>query len=563
MCTDIDRIAELAKEDPKRQFYSIAHLITVGKLYEAFRSLRKNASAGIDGVTCAEYETNADEKIRQLHRRLVAGKYQVQPLRRVYIPKENGKQRPISIPSLEDKIVQKVVVDLMNAIYEQDFLDCSYGFRPGRSQHQALDEVRRVIFTRPTGWILEIDIQSYFDKIVRGILIEMVEKRVSDGSVLRLIQKWIKVGVIEDGKLLVSETGTGQGQPISPLLANVYLHHALDLWFEEVVKPRLRGEAYEIRFADDAILCFQHKEDAEKVMRVLPKRFEKYGLTLHPEKTRLIEFGRNAARNAKKQGKRPETFDFLGFTHLCARSRKGKFTVHVRTMAKRLRRGLKAVADWCKQHRHEPVSEQRKALNAKLRGHYQYYGRPSNYCCIMQFYRRVRRIWREWLSRRTRGRRLTWDGSHTRGRVRGVTPEEPAAGNLHGGVCEGGVSRRVMVDLNGHEAGNGGHSQRTPTANRDSSTRKEKVRFLGLDVHAETIAVAVAEADGEVREVGVIANRAESIRKLVKKLVPVEHLRASYEAGPTGYVLYWQLTELGVQCEVIAPTLVPVKPATV
>ena len=409
MCTDIDRIAELAKEDPKRQFYSIAHLITVEKLYEAFRSLRKNASAGIDGVTYVEYEANAEENIRQLHGRLVAGKYQVQPLRRVYIPKENGKQRPISIPSLEDKIVQKVVVDLMNAIYEQDFLDCSYGFRPGRSQHQALDEVRRVICARPTGWILELDIQSYFDKIVRGSLIEMVEKRVSDGSVLRLIQKWIKVGVIEDGKLLMSETGTGQGQPISPLLANIYLHHVLDVWFEEVVKPRLKGEAYEIRFADDAILCFQHREDAEKVMRVLPKRFEKFGLTLHPEKTRLIEFGRYAARNAKKQGKRPATFDFLGLTHLCARSLKGKFTVHVRTMAKRLRRGLKAIADWCQQHRHEPVSEQQKTLNAKLRGHYQYYGRTSNYRCIMQFYRRVRRIWWEWLSRRTRGRRLTWE----------------------------------------------------------------------------------------------------------------------------------------------------------
>jgi RNA-directed DNA polymerase len=409
MCTDIDRLAELAQEDPKRQFYSIAHLITVEKLYAAFRSLRKNASAGIDGVTYAQYETSAEENVRQLHRRLVAGKYQVQPLRRVYIPKENGQQRPISIPALEDKFVQKVVVDLLNAIYEQDFLDCSYGFRPGRGQHQALDEVGRVICTRPTGWILEIDISAYFDKIVRGILIEMVEKRVNDSSVLRLIQKWIKVGVIEDGKLLVSETGTGQGQPISPLLANIYLHHALDEWFEDVVKPRLKGEAYEVRFADDAILCFQHKEDAEKVLSVLSKRFEKYGLTLHPEKTRLIEFGRYAARNAKQQEKKAETFDFLGFKHICARSRKGKFAVHGRTLAKRLRRGLKAVTEWCKQHRHEPVSKQQKALNAKLRGHYQYYGRPTNYRSIWQFYRRVRRIWREWLGRRTRGRPLTWE----------------------------------------------------------------------------------------------------------------------------------------------------------
>ncbi len=288
MCTDIDRIAELAREDPKRQSFSIAHLITVEKLYAAFRNLRKDASAGIDGVTYEQYGTNAEENIRQLHQRLKEGKYQVQPLRRVYIPKEDGKQRPISIPALEDKLVQKVVVDLLNAIYEQDFLGCSYGFRPGRGQHQALDEVRRIICARPRGWILEIDIRSYFDKIVREILVEMMEKRVSDGSVLRLIQKWIKVGVIEEGRLLVSETGPGQGQPISPLLANTYLHYILDEWFEEVVKPRLKGEAYEIRFADDAILCFERKEDAEKVMSVLPKRFEKYGLTLHPEKTRLI-----------------------------------------------------------------------------------------------------------------------------------------------------------------------------------------------------------------------------------------------------------------------------------
>jgi RNA-directed DNA polymerase len=409
MSTDINRITELAKEDPKRQFSSIAHLITVEKLKEAFRSLRKDASAGIDGVTYEQYETNVEENIRQLHQRLKDGKYRAQPLRRVYIPKEDGKQRPISIPALEDKLVQKAVVDLMNAIYEQDFLQCSYGFRPGRGQHQALDEVGRVICTRPTGWILEIDIRSYFDSIVRSALVEMIERRVNDGSVLRLIQKWIKVGAIDNGRLLVSETGTGQGQPISPLLANIYLHYILDQWFEEVVKPRLKGEAYEIRFADDAILCFQHKEDAEKVLSVLPKRFEKYGLTLHPEKTRLIEFGRYAERNARRQGRKPETFDFLGLTHICARSRWGKFTVHVKTIAKRFRRGLKAIVDWCKQHRHDPVAEQQKTLNAKLRGHYQYYGRPTNYLSLWQFYRRVRRIWREWLSRRTRGRPLTWD----------------------------------------------------------------------------------------------------------------------------------------------------------
>ena len=236
-----------------------------------------------------------------------------------------------------------------------------------------------------------------------------MEERISDGSVLRLIRKWIKVGVIEEGRLLVSETGTGQGQPISPLLANVYLHIVLDKWFEDEVKPRLKGEAYEIRFADDAILCFQHKEDADRVMQVLPKRFANFGLTLHPEKTRLIEFGRDAERNAKRRGEKPQTFDFLGFTYICARSQKGKFTVHVKTIDKRVRRGLKAIADWCQRHRHDPVNEQQNALNAKLRGHYQYYGRPTNYRSIWQFYRNVCRIWHKWLNRRTRGHRLTWE----------------------------------------------------------------------------------------------------------------------------------------------------------
>ena len=409
MCTDIDRISVLAKEDPQRQFFSIAHLITSGELYVAFQCLRREASAGIDGVTYEEYEKSAEGNIRELHQRLKDGTYQCQPLRRVYIPKENGKQRPISIPALEDKIVQKAVGELLNAIYEQDFLPCSYGFRPKRGTHLALDEVGRVLCTQPAEWVLEIDITTYFDSIVRKQLMEMIEKRVRDGSVLRLIWKWIKVGVIEEGRLLTSETGTGQGQPISPLLANIYLHVVLDEWFEKVVKARLRGKAYEIRFADDAILCFQYREDAEKVLSVLPKRFAKYGLTLHPEKTRLIEFGRFAESNAKRRGQKPATFDFLGFTHICARSRKGKFTVHVKTIRKRLRRGLKAVAAWCQEHRHDPVSEQQKALNAKLRGHYQYYGLPTNYHSLRQFYREVRRIWKAWLSRRTRGHQMSWE----------------------------------------------------------------------------------------------------------------------------------------------------------
>src|SRR5436190_6896560 len=409
MSTKLDRLTELAKEEPKRQFFSIAHLITPEALYAAFGSLRKGASAGMDGVTYKEYQQDAERNVQALYQRLREGKYQAQPLRRVYIPKENGKQRPISIPALEDKIVQKAMVEILNAIYEQDFLDCSYGFRPGRGQHQALDEVRRVICTRPTEWILEIDITAYFDSIVRKQLMEMIEKRVRDRSVLRLIRKWIQVGVIEEGRLLVSETGTGQGQTISPLLANVYLHHVLDEWFEHEVKPRLRGAAHEIRFADDAVLCFQYKEDAEKVMEVLPKRFAKYGLTIHPEKTRLLEFGRYAEENAKRRGKKPATFDFLGHTHVCARSRKGKFTVHVRTMKKRLRRGLKAIAEWCQENRHLPVEEQQKTLNAKLRGHYQYYGRPTNYRSIRRFYREVRHIWRKGLSRRTRGNGMTWE----------------------------------------------------------------------------------------------------------------------------------------------------------
>ena len=406
---ELSRIAELAKQDAGRKFYSIAHFLTKEALWGALDGLRKNAAAGVDGVTYADYEEHLVENLCKLHEKLKSGTYRAQPLRRIYIDKEDGRKRPISIPCLEDKIVQRAAVELLNAIFEQDFLDCSYGFRPGRGAHDALDEVGRVSCRKPTEWVLELDICSYFDSIVREQLMEMIERRVSDASILRLIGKWISIGVVDDGRLLESETGTGQGQIISPLLANLYLHHVLDVWFEEQVKPRLKGQAFAIRYADDALLCFQNREDAQRVLEVLPKRFAKYGLTLHPEKTRLIEFGRRAHDQAKRLKTKTATFDFLGLTHRAATSRKGKYTVHVGTMKKRLRRGLKAIADWCQRHRHDALDYQQRMLNAKLRGHYQYYGRPTNYRSLWKFFRSVRRLWRKWLNSRTRGRHLTWE----------------------------------------------------------------------------------------------------------------------------------------------------------
>ena len=360
-------------------------------------------------MTYEEYAVGAKERIQRLQERLKSKQYQAQPLRRIYIPKEDGRQRPISIPALEDKIVQRATVELLNAIYEQDFLECSYGFRSERGSQKALDEVGKIICRRPISWVLEADICGYFDAIVRRLLMEMIERRVTDGSILRLIGKWINVGVVDEGRLLLTETGVGQGQVISPLLANIYLHYALDEWFEKEVKPRLKGEAYEVRFADDFILCFQYREDAEKVHEALTKRFEQYGLKLHPEKTRLMEFGRIAlAKSEKKGGEKPATFDFLGFTHICKRSRRGYFTIQLRTMRKRLKRSIKAVDAWCREHLHDPVWKQENVLNSKLRGHYQYYGRPTNFQSLWVYFRVVRKIWKKWLNRRTRGKSLNW-----------------------------------------------------------------------------------------------------------------------------------------------------------
>lgn len=409
VCTRIRRIREKARQEPNLRFNSLAHLLTVELLRKAFSELREEARPGVDGVTAREYGQNLEKNLQDLHERLREGRYRAQPVRRAFIEKESGAQRPLGIPVLEDKLVQRATLDILEAIYEQDFLPCSYGYRPGRGAQDALAEVFRVVVTKKTNYILEADIKGYFDNIVREQLMEFFGMRIKDGSLLRLLGKWLHVGVVEGGRLLLTKKGTPQGAVISPLMANVYLHYVLDLWVERVVKPVMRGEVHVIRYADDFIVTFQYKDDADRFARVLPKRFAKFGLELHPDKTRLLTFGRFAAVELKRQdGRKPPTFDFLGFTHSCGTSRKGKFTVKVRTMRTRLRRTLRRIHEWCKKHRHDPIPEQRRILNRKLEGHYAYFGRPGNHRCLKSVHFACERIWFFWLRRREQRRRLTW-----------------------------------------------------------------------------------------------------------------------------------------------------------
>lgn len=429
----------------------MAHLLTPGALSRGFGRVRKKASGGVDGITAREYQTGLSERLRDLHGRLKTGRYRSQPLRRAYIPKADGKRRPLSIPCIEDKVVQNAVVELIQPIYEGTFLDCSFGFRPGRGQHDALARLRHLC-RGLVSWVVEADICAYFDSIVRSKLTEMLERRIQDSSILSLIGKWMNAGILEDGRLLVTKTGTGQGQPISPLLANVYLHYVLDTWFEKAAKPRLKGEGYLVRYADDFVMCFQFESDAQLVLEHLKRRFESYGLQLHPTKTRLLAFGRYAQEKAERLGRRkPETFNFLGFTHVCSRSIHGKFVVRLRTMRQRLARSLKAINVWCKWHMHDRLRDQRAALNLKLAGHYNYYGVPTNYFSLNKFYRVVVRLWKRALGRRTRGHGLNWEKfnailllhplmrphSSTSWRCRASIAEEPSAGNPHARVCEG------------------------------------------------------------------------------------------------------------------------------
>ena len=407
--TKLRRLAAKAKQDPNWQFTNLAHMLTEELLGEAFRRLRKDASPGIDGVTATAYEQNLESNLEELHRRLKEGQYKAQPVRRVYIEKENGKKRPLGIPALEDKIVQRAVLIILEPIYESDFLPCSYGFRPRRSTHDALDAVFRAIVLGKVSYVLDADIKGYFDNIVREQLMEFIRARVKDETICRYMGKWLHAGVTEDDALLVTTKGTPQGAVISPWMANVYLHHVLDLWVEKQIKPLLKGEIHLIRYADDFIVCFQYHEDATRFLAVLRQRFQRYGLELSEEKTQLIAFGRFAAENLRREGKRkPPTFNFLGFTHICATSHRGKFTIHLTTAKNRLKRAMQRLNEWCRTHRHLKLSDQHATLIRKINGHYQAYGRRTNFASLLRFYRFAARTWRKWLARRSQRRTMTW-----------------------------------------------------------------------------------------------------------------------------------------------------------
>ncbi len=403
--TKLRRIAELASYEPRLALTSLSQHIDIEWLREAHRRTRKDAATGVDGQTAAEYGAKLEENLRSLLDRAKSGdRYRAPPVRRVHIPKDDGRTRPIGIPTYEDKVLQRAVAMVLEPIYEHDFLDSSYGFRPGRSAHQALDSLWRQTMAMGGGWILEVDIERFFDTLDHAHLREIVQRRVRDGVVLRLIGKWLNAGVMEGGSLSYPTEGTPQGGVISPLLANIYLHAVLDEWFEQEVRPRLKGQAFLVRYADDFVIGFALEEDARRVYAVLPKRFEKYGLKLHPDKTRLVRFGR-----PKEDGPRPETFDLLGFTHYWGTSRRGAWVVKRKTSSKRFRRTLQRVSVWCRAHRHDRVKDQHQMLSRKVRGHYAYYGITGNAPMLATFVHAVERIWKCWLSRRSQRAHIAWD----------------------------------------------------------------------------------------------------------------------------------------------------------
>ena len=407
----LERIRQAAARDKGERFTALYHHICEPEiLRRAYLSLKREAAPGVDGQTWQDYGENLEGNLRDLTERLKRGAYHAKPVRRVYIPKGDGRQRPIGVTTVEDKIVQRAAVEVLNAVYETDFAGFSYGFRPGRSPHNALDALWIGLMMKKVNWVLDADIRGYFDTIDHGWLVKFIEHRIGDRRVVRLIQKWLKAGVLEDGTRTRSEMGTPQGGSASPLLANVYLHYVFDLWVQQWRRKRAHGDVIVVRFADDFVVGFEHREDAERFWADLRNRFARFGLELHPEKTRLIEFGRYAAERRARRGEgKPKTFDFLGFTHICSQGRDGRFTVKRKTARKRMQRKLKEVHEELRRRMHHPVPEVGKWLGAVVRGHTRYYGVPGNSRTIQTFRYRVTWLWRRTASRRSQNGHVTWE----------------------------------------------------------------------------------------------------------------------------------------------------------
>ncbi len=406
----LDRVRIAAQRDKDARFTALAHHVTRERLHAAYRALSPHAAPGIDGVTWATYGQDLEANLLDLHARVQSGAYRAKPSRRVYIPKADGRMRPLGIASLEDKIVQRAVVEVLNGIYETDFLGFSYGFRPGRKPHDALDALAAGIYQKKVNWILDADIRDFFTKLDQAWLMKFLEHRIADKRILRLIHKWLAAGVIEDGNWSETPEGASQGGSASPFLANVYLHYVLDRWARTWRKRHARGEMIIVRWADDFVVGFQHLGDAKRFLEDLRERFAKFNLELHPDKTRLIEFGRFAAKNRKARGlSKPETFNFLGFTHICAKGRSGQFWLRRITIKKRMQAKLKEVYDQLKGRRHQPIPEQGSWLASVVRGHLAYYAVPGNGRAVQAFRREVTRLWFKALRRRSQRHRLNWE----------------------------------------------------------------------------------------------------------------------------------------------------------
>lgn len=411
--TKRQRIAKLARDAPDMAFTTLAHHIDIAWLHRAYEQTRKDGAVGVDGQTAADYETNLKANLQDLLNRAKSGTYVAPPVRRVHIPKAGspGETRPLGIPTFEDKILQRAVLMVLEPVYEADFLDVSHGFRPDRGAHTAIGSLWKQTMRMGGGWIADVDLRKFFDTIDHGHLREFLERRVRDGVILRLIGKWLNAGVLEAGVLTTPEHGTPQGGVISPLLANLFLHYVLDEWFTKEVRPRLRGEAFLIRYADDFVIGVAREDDARRILNVLPQRMSKYGLTVHPEKTRLVRFTPPETSDSAPEDRAnrdPGTFDFLGFTHSWGRGQKGDWVVKRKTAKSRFRRALHALWEWCRDHRHDPIKDQYRPLRQKLRGHYAYYGITGNSDRLCAFLRGVRRSWKHWLGRRDNGASMTW-----------------------------------------------------------------------------------------------------------------------------------------------------------